>query len=174
MQIAETETDTNFPDNAIKIHADNGSGALLRVMDKTGTKVLWEAPETEPESSEPKPVGAPKLFCTPCDRPFQNVGAKMSHDRSKHPSAVISQRKVEVVEEPVLGRELPAPVQQAILGLLGNTDFQTLRRPDDKPLQEFFFGFSSGIQAALAIVCGALSYSTAFLGQEKEDSALKP
>lgn len=172
MKIAETQTNDDFPDGAIKLWGGESGTELLKVTDKTGTAVLWERNGTEEQpAAEPPPAvsGKPavKAPCDLCPTICGNAGALALHKKAKHPPVAA------VVEESYAssdhGRALPQPAIQALENLLSNAMFQSVRKIGDKPMEDFFYGFASGMQAALAIVCGSLGYNTDFLNEENSD-----
>lgn len=192
MKIAETQTEVDFPSHAILTR--NADDVLTKVVDRTGTQVLWERNsvgegtgkpadgEEQKEAGEAEESGGvvesgpayPKIACDVCGQVCGNAGALTSHIRAKHPIA--AQQGVPAVPLPtpdlsVEGRTLPRPVIQALENLLSNATFQSIRKVGDKPMEDFFYGFASGMQAALAIVCGSLGYNTDFLNEEITDAA---
>lgn len=173
MLIPETETTDDFPEGAIKVW-DSGGTLLLKVTDRTGTAILWERNGTKDEvvgvadAAQPAPV-YPKVACEVCGLVAGNKGALTGHMRAKHPLAGLPPMLGPPQHPTDNGRDLPHPVIQALESLLSNATFQSVRKVGDKPMEDFFYGFASGMQAALAIVCGAVGYNTDFLNQENPD-----
>lgn len=192
MQIAETRTTDDFPEGAILIREDMPDGKeprLTKVTDRTGTAILWERNETE-DAGEVVGAGEvgdavqpeyPKVACEICGFIAGNKGALTGHLRAKHPAIAVEDTKAEgpwrEVKDPrfldaVFGkkeRALPKPAIQALENLLSNATFQSVRKVGDRPMEDFFYGFASGMQAALAIVCGTLGYNTDFLNEKNTD-----
>ncbi len=182
MQIAETQTTDDFPEGAILIREDMPNGEkprLTKVTDRTGTAVLWERDETEvPEVIVPDlPLEAlpeyPKVACEVCGLVAGNKGALTGHVRAKHPEPALDNLRPAPLER-LDGKTLPRPVIQALENLLSNATFQSVRKVGDRPMEDFWYGFASGMQAALAVVCGTLGYNTDFLNEKNTEIDTKP
>lgn len=175
MKIPETQTSDDFPDGAIKQWDDkDNSHVLVKVTDRTGTAVLWERDGTANNAvvELPKP-DYPKVACDVCGFVAGNKGALTGHVRAKHPEPALDGLKPTPLGR---GRDfpLPRPVIQALENLLSNATFQSVRKVGDRPMEDFWYGFASGMQAALAIVCGTLGYNTDFLNEENTEIDTNP
>lgn len=59
--------------------------------------------------------------------------------------------------------EFPEPIIKAIVMVLGNAQYQTLRATDNQRMDDYFNGFLSGAHTVIGIIAGGLGYSTDFM-----------
>lgn len=182
--ITDTGTDRDFPDGAVE---ERDAAGLLLSVKSAGGWTLWKAKEEgagraaqttrENHADLGHAIGIRadgSWWCRTCTKAKREESIKTAAKAATVVLEGVGVDKLMTDEQPMPDAisttpDLPEPIIKAIVMVLGNAQYQTIRAGEDLRMADYFHGLLFGAHAVIGIIAGGLGYNTDFMLDEQPE-----